>query len=862
MSLIWWGALLARLALSVIPGLSWDVNSHLAWSLALVHQGPATFYGSLWCDYPPGYLYVLWAMGLLDRWLMPSAAPGMWHYILLKIPPILADLGIGLLLVRWAREVGHGAAPRRVALWWLLNPAVWITSAVWGQADSVFTLWILLALYLLRRADAIGRISGAAFYSLALLTKPQAVLFAPLFSLWVWARGYRLIDVIQMACVAVVGIIVLAWPFTGMQPWDWLFRLYRTTAGYYHVTSANAFNAWALVGLWRPDSERWLGIPYVGWGLLMTAACVGWILWRIRRAPTLEAFALGGAALILSSFLWLTRMHERYAYYALPFLLLAAALTGPRGMRSMPGTQSPKSLRDFRGRRRVWWVYAVASAMLALNLMYVLVYYAPVRLSQPFPLGPLTKTLCEWPWLSRGIGLVMLGMWGLVMQELRRVTGGTRGQAWWGSRLGQALQPWWAAVRGHGRVEGVVAAGWFILALSLYLVRLGTPPVEHYDEVHHVKAARQIMRVRETTEWTHPHVGKLAMAASMGLLGERPFAWRLPETIAGSCTIALVYLLGACVGGSRAVGGLAALLLLSDGLQFVISRIGMIDVYVTCFSLLAYLICARSFVMTWQPTRRAWLALGAALGLALASKWIALYTYGAVLVFLAGAWWRARRRGDAAPECRGPVFALRIATFLILVPAIIYLLSYARYIQTGHSLSDLLHLQRSMWNYHARMSETHTYSSPWWSWPLILRPVWTYFHGLDNGRIEGIVLLGNPAVFWVGLPCLLVAAWWVVRRRGPGLAFIVTAFCFQYLPWGLSPRKLLFFHHFYSALPWVCLSTAVCLRRAWARPGLRWIVGAYLAAVVGLFWYFYPILSALPITDGAFRARMWFPRWI
>ena len=56
------------------------------------------------------------------------------------------------------------------------NPAVLVDSAAWGQIDSVLTL--LLVVCALRMAEG-GYISSLAAFALAVLVKPQALLFAP-----------------------------------------------------------------------------------------------------------------------------------------------------------------------------------------------------------------------------------------------------------------------------------------------------------------------------------------------------------------------------------------------------------------------------------------------------------------------------------------------------------------------------------------------------------------------------------------------------------------------------------------------------------------------------------------------------------
>ncbi len=50
------------------------------------------------------------------------------------------------------------------------------------------------------------------------------------------------------------------------------------------------------------------------------------------------------------------------------------------------------------------------------------------------------------------------------------------------------------------------------------------------------------------------------------------------------------------------------------------------------------------------------------------------------------------------------------------------------------------------------------------------------------------------------------------------------------------------------------------------RPGdvsaLGWIVAAFVLAAVGVFAFFWPVLTAEPITYDAWRQRMWLEGWI
>ncbi len=64
-------------------------------------------------------------------------------------------------------------------------------------------------------------------------------------------------------------------------------------------------------------------------------------------------------------------------------------------------------------------------------------------------------------------------------------------------------------------------------------------------------------------------------------------------------------------------------------------------------------------------------------------------------------------------------------------------------------IRDIWRHQLQMFNYHSKLEATHPFSSPWWQWPLMIRPIWLYQgKGLPPGQISSIVSLGNPAIWW------------------------------------------------------------------------------------------------------------------
>ena len=76
--------------------------------------------------------------------------------------------------------------------------------------------------------------------------------------------------------------------------------------------------------------------------------------------------------------------------------------------------------------------------------------------------------------------------------------------------------------------------------------------------------------------------------------------------------------------------------------------------------------------------------------------------------------------------------------------------------------------QKRIFDYHAGLSgDTHYFRSPWYQWPLILKPIWYFLAEFEPaGTVSSIASLGNPALWWPGLLAIL---WLCVRAiRGYG----------------------------------------------------------------------------------------------
>ncbi len=324
-------ALVIRVLIALVStGHPTDMGCFRGWAEALAQNGMANFYTSgMFADYPPGYLYILWAVGKLAQLFglpLSSAVGGM----VLRLPAIAADLGCAWLLWNVLKKRSGERVAAAAFLICALNPAAILNSAAWGQVDSVLTLLLLGTFVLLEEEKPIW---AAAVYGLAVLVKPQALIAGPVFALWYLFRfakkGERLraFNTLMLGFYAAVAVIFVgALPFEGTQGTFWLIRRYLETAASYPYASVNALNLPTLLGgNWVNASEKFLFLSWKTWGVLgivLSLAAVVWFALSARKKGTLN-YPLLAAAFLSSVFALGHSMHERYLFPALFLLLLA-----------------------------------------------------------------------------------------------------------------------------------------------------------------------------------------------------------------------------------------------------------------------------------------------------------------------------------------------------------------------------------------------------------------------------------------------------------------------------------------------------------------------------------------------------------
>ena len=123
-------ALLVLLALWIVktvvvafaPGYSVDVGTYEAWALQMASGGPVSMYRTgYFLDYPPGYLYALWAAGSFANAFGVSSHTAL--LIIVETPALVADFALAALMYVFVRRSGSERSAWIAMLFVAVNPA-------------------------------------------------------------------------------------------------------------------------------------------------------------------------------------------------------------------------------------------------------------------------------------------------------------------------------------------------------------------------------------------------------------------------------------------------------------------------------------------------------------------------------------------------------------------------------------------------------------------------------------------------------------------------------------------------------------------------------------------------------------------
>ena len=493
-------------------------------------------------------------------------------------------------------------------------------------------------------------------------------------------------------------------------------------------------------------------------------------------------------------------------------------------------------------------------------------------------------------------------------------------------------------------IAGGAIWGWagplLVFAFGTYLrfYQLGVPKSVIFDETYYVPDALGILKFGAEHNYAanrnallvrgdphifthggefiaHPPMGKIMIAAGEWMFGLNPFGWRFAVAVVGSLSILMLARIARRMTRSTLLGCVAGLLLALDGLEFVMSRTALLDIFVMFWVLAAFGcllidrdrtrgILADAAVPAGPPGPaprlgiRWWLlAAGVCLGLAYGSKWNGIWYIPAFLA-LTVTWDIGARRaaGFSTPSpAAGARYAAGRLGAMAVVPTLTYLATWSGWLftSTGYdrqwaaqngihipvvsALASLYQYNRAILAFNLGLMTHHPYQSKPWTWLVMSRPVsffWCPTTGAhpacSGGRAQEVLAIGTPLIWWTSIITLIICLGWWLTRRDWRAGAVLLGVAAGWLPWFTYAARTQFYFYAVSFVPFLVLSITLCMGLligpATASAGRRALgaslAGVYLLGVLVNFAYLYPVLAAQVIPYSQWLDRMWYHGWI
>ncbi|HEX6798544.1 MAG TPA: glycosyltransferase 87 family protein, partial [Ktedonobacterales bacterium] len=390
-------AALVRLVLAPLPGYFGDLQLYVTWG-TLFDRHILDFYSAgahviPQPNYPPLTIYLY---GLLT-WIaggwchltggVCTLDVGHAHSLdaFMKLPTLVAELALTGVIYAVARRKHSAWAAVGFAAAYAFSPVVLLDGPLWGQIDALSTLGLVLALLAVARGRGLA---AGIIFGLAVMVKPQPVVFAPLILIALW----RMADwrAARRGLAGMAGTIVaICLPYL-LPPRFELLRFWQDTSQIVQAlpnSTLSGFNLWWLAGAQQVRfSDPFIGplsATLVGWALF--AVALTYALVRIWRDPTPRQLWLGAGMVAVAFFVLTTLQHERYLYPAVVLFLVAAIYN-----------------------RRAWLLYALASLTAFANMAVIIV--DPVVSSSGLDLPSGQRYLDQRPAVAAGIAVLNLAL--------------------------------------------------------------------------------------------------------------------------------------------------------------------------------------------------------------------------------------------------------------------------------------------------------------------------------------------------------------------------------------------------------------------------------------------------------------------
>ena len=433
-----------------------------------------------------------------------------------------------------------------------------------------------------------------------------------------------------------------------------------------------------------------------------------------------------------------------------------------------------------------------------------------------------------------------------------------------------------------------------MLGAILRFVSLGHIPGPIFDEVFYPVFALNYLS-GETFFSVHPPLGSYILTFgiyvydllpwtgsvdfSLVQVGDlNPLSYRWIGAVFGIGLIYIAYRLALEIYDKKIFALLVALFFTVDGSLLTDSRLGLINIYLSFFGFTSLLL----FISGSKTQCIGKLLLSSLmLGAVISIKWNGLGFWLTLMTFSFLLFVFSKTKIDSYRRHKNLGF--RRISLVFLLPFIFYFILW---------VPDILHNEMTFSDKHSQMisyhfdntdQKAHPYSSPWYTWPFMIRPIGYFFdsetinnaQGLSSELFKAIHLFPNPALNFLSLISIILLTFkWIdiltksINNRNAQeeiypVSLILIGFYANFLPWALASRST-FIYHYQPAACFAFMALAFLLYRL-INKGTIANMSLYYASLVlifvsGLYWL--PLQLGLEISSKSFYSRMWFETWI
>lgn len=259
-------------------------------------------------NYTPFYSYLLIVAAKFDGFAPPL--------LLVKSISFAFDLGNAVLayrLVYFATQ-SDTRSTTAFALTWLA-PTVLFNSALWGQADAIWTFFVMLSIYLFSCAK-----QGTPPFGMAFAVKAQGAFLGPFVLGFLLQERRRWLWLVSVPTVYIILALPVVAAGVSLQK---VLTVYLTQAETFHKLALNVANLWMFV----PNDYYRAGVLC---GLVLASVsglALAIFIARSKRSTPEFLMLAACVSLLLMPFL-LPKMHERY-FYAFEVASISLACINP-----------------------------------------------------------------------------------------------------------------------------------------------------------------------------------------------------------------------------------------------------------------------------------------------------------------------------------------------------------------------------------------------------------------------------------------------------------------------------------------------------------------------------------------------------